>query len=164
MLIAVGRPRTASSAKLGPDSNASGRPGCTCSSTSGISSPLEASMPLAQITTGLSPGSRRADLAHRLRRTDQQQRVARPELFEARRRHDSGFERNAGQIDRIGALVRDRSRDRRIARPQRDLASGAPRETGERRAPGAAADDADMADVGHRLRLKAMEMRRAAPR
>jgi hypothetical protein len=27
MLIAVGRPRTASSAKLGPDSNARGRPG-----------------------------------------------------------------------------------------------------------------------------------------
>ena len=45
-------------------------------STSGISSPLEASMPLAQMTTGRVAGKPRRQLAHRLRRTDQQQRVA----------------------------------------------------------------------------------------
>ena len=45
-----------------------------------------------------------------------------------------------------------------------DPAAGAAPETGQRRPPGAATHDADMGDIGHRLRLKAMEMRWAVPR
>ena len=147
MLTAVGRPRTASSAKLGPDSmrDAAGR-AAPRSSTSGISSPVEASMPLAQITTGLSPGRRARQLAHRLRRADQQQRVAGAKLSRLGRRLDAGIERRC-PADRPGWRARVAiaceiagSRDHKVTR-----AAGAARQAGERRAPGAAADDADMA-------------------
>ena len=95
MLTAVGRPRTASSAKLGPDSMAIGRPGRTSASTSGISSPLEASMPLAQMTTGRRPASRadssRTACAGQTSRSASQA----PSAVEIRRRLDAGVERDA---------------------------------------------------------------------
>ena len=146
MLTAVGRPCTASSAKLGPDSMANGRPGSTSASTSGISRPVVASMPLAQITTGVLPGRSAATIAHRLRRTGQQQRVAGVERGERGGDLDAGLEDLARQIDRVGALLRTidaeiaGSRDHSVTR-----AVGAARQAGERRAPGAAADHADMA-------------------
>ena len=59
--------------------------------TSGISSPLAASMPLAQITTGAWPGRPRAERAHGLRRADQQQRRRRrPSAARSTRRLDAG--------------------------------------------------------------------------
>jgi hypothetical protein len=104
-----------------------------------------------------------------LRGRDQQYRVAGAEIGEIRCRLDAGVEREVREIDRIAALMRDRSGDRRIARPQGHLPAGAARQAGERGAPGTAADNADVPYVAHegrahRLRLKAMEMRAAPPR
>ena len=125
-------------------------------------------MPLAQITTGAvarqmrAPRSRTACAGQTSSSASQA-----AERVEIGRRLDAGIERDARQVDRIGAIVRDRRGDRRIARPQGDPPAGAARQAGERRAPGAAADHADMAmsvNGAHRLRLKAMEMRSAPPR
>ena len=53
-MTAVGWPRATSSAKVGPDSTAAGRPGSTSATTSVMDAPLACSIPLEQITTGVA--------------------------------------------------------------------------------------------------------------
>jgi hypothetical protein len=163
MLIAVGRPlhRLFREARSREQRDAASR--LHFFNTSCISRPLVASMPLAQITTGRLTGQLRRERAHRLRRTDQQQGVASGEIAQVGCSSDTRFERNARQVNGVGAIARDRRRNRRIARPQGHLAAGATRQAGERGAPRAAADHAYMTGGAHRLRLKAMEMRSAVP-
>jgi hypothetical protein len=99
-----------------------------------------------------------------LGRADQQDRVARRESGELVRRLDAIVKQEARQIDLVGPIVRDRLGDGGIARPQGDAPAGASAETGKGRAPGTAADDTDVRQLAHRLRLKAIEMRSAPPR
>ena len=61
---------------------ASGRPGSTSPSSSGMTQPALYLDPLAQITTGERPRSRPATSRTALRRADQQQRVAAGEFTE----------------------------------------------------------------------------------
>ena len=67
------------------------------------------------------------------------------------RRLDAVIEQEARQIDLVRAVAGDRLGDGGIARPQRDAPPGATAEAGERRAPGPAADDADMGQLAHRV-------------
>ena len=89
--------------------------------------------------------------AQRLGRTDQQDRIAVGELGELRCGVDAGVERLPRQVDLVATVVRDRGRYTAITRPERHRATGPAGETGQRRSPGAAADDADMRDAHHAI-------------
>ena len=104
-------------------------------------------MPLAQMTIG-TPGAsvgrqRRGERAQMLRRRREQQRIDCRRIGQAGGGADRGIERHAGQEQRIRVVAVDRGDRLRLVRPEHDIAPGAAQHLRQRRAPGAAADDAD---------------------
>ena len=154
----MGSPRATSAAKVGPESTARRARGSAAATTSLISAPLPASIPLAQMITGSAaatcgasaPATARRCCAGTARSSASAAAASASDAVAANRR----IERDARQEQRVGVVAVERLDHLRLARPEQDIAAGAAQGLGQRRAPRPAADDADSIDPArtHRRR------------
>ena len=115
------------------------------------------SMPLAQTTSGARGRQRRGDRLrcrpHRLGRHHEQRRVGIGEVGEVGGRPDALMQAHAGEVAGVLARLAQAPGAVCVAHPETDLASGERRRIGERRPPGAAADDGDALEAHRRGRV-----------